>query len=211
MHMAINPLFPSRGRRDVLDPGKRWDWSPLGTGVPKPIAPETYDLRTILLHWVTAVLVAEQWIGAQLIDYFPRGPLRIDARSVHILLGVLLGAVLVIRIAWRSTEGRRLPNADSGMLGLLAKLTHRGLYALVASMIAVGIFLAWCRGDSLFNLVTLPHFSPASRDLADSVQEIHAFIGYLILALVGLHAAAALLHHYFWKDGVLLRMLRPSD
>lgn len=35
-----------------------------------------YDRRTILLHWMTAGLVAMEWLGAQVIDWFPRGPLK---------------------------------------------------------------------------------------------------------------------------------------
>jgi len=35
----------------------------------------------------------------------------------------------------------------------------------------------------------------------------HNAVGFLILALAGLHAAAALLHRYAWKDQVLERML----
>ena len=49
-----------------------------------------YDITTIIFHWATAILVVEQWLGAQIIDWFPRGAPRVDARSVHITGGVLL-------------------------------------------------------------------------------------------------------------------------
>jgi len=39
------------------------------------------------------------------------------------------------------------------------------------------------------------------------VQEVHATIAWLILALAGLHASAALVHRCLWHDGVLGRML----
>lgn len=64
-----------------------------------------YDTRTMLFHWLTAALVVLQWIGAKTIDWFPRGTLRVDARSVHITVGVLLALVLVARIVWRATGG----------------------------------------------------------------------------------------------------------
>ena len=89
----------------------------------------------------------------------------------------------------------------------MAKATHWGLYALVGAMVAAGLFLTWTRGDSLFNLVKIPAYDPGNRALTHQVQEIHATIGYLILAVAGLHAAAALVHHFVWRDGVLNRML----
>jgi cytochrome b561 len=168
---------------------------------------DRYDGRTMVFHWLTAILVATQWLGAQTIDWFPRGPLRVDARSVHITVGVLLGLVLVGRIVWRATEGRRLPLADSGVLAVLSKATHWGLYLLLISMIGVGLFLAWTRGDSLFNVFTIPAYDPGNKALADQTLELHATIGWIIVGLAGFHAAAALLHRYLWHDGVLARML----
>ena len=175
----------------------------------QPVDPTArhYDTWTIIFHWTVAVLVIGQWIGAQLIDYFPRGPLRVDARSLHIVFGVLLGVILIARIIWRTTSGRRLPLADRGALNILAKGTHWALYALVATMIALGVFLAWTRGDSLFNLISIPQYDPGNKALANKVFDLHATLGWIILGLAGLHALAALVHRFWWKDSVLQRML----
>ena len=169
-----------------------------------------YDPVTMFFHWATALLVITQWLGAQTIDWFPRGALRVDARSTHITFGVLLAVLLAGRIIWRLTRGRRLPLADKGALNIVAKATHWGLYALLAAMVLAGMFLTWCRGDSIFNLFRIPAYDVANKALPDQVQEIHATIGWLILGLAGLHASAALVHRYVWRDGVLGRMLpRP--
>lgn len=168
-----------------------------------------YDGLTIFFHWATALLVVGQFAGAWTIDLFPRGAWRVDARSVHITLGVLLALLLAARLLWRVTRGRRLPLADHGALNIVAKGTHWGLYALLVSMVTVGATLAWTRGDSIYNLFTIPAFDPGNHALADQVQEVHATIGWVIIALVGLHASAALVHRYLWRDGLLARML-PS-
>ena len=166
-----------------------------------------YDRATRVFHWLTAILVAGQWLGAQTIDWFPRGPLRIDARSVHITVGTLLAVLLVARLVWRATNGRRLPAADRGLLHVIAKATHWSLYTLLLAMVSAGLFLTWTRGDSLFNLFSIPAFDPGNQDLAQQTQDIHATIGWIIVGLAGLHAAAALVHHYVWRDGLLRRML----
>ena len=166
-----------------------------------------YDATTMFFHWATAILVITQWLGAQVIDWFPRGPLRVDARSVHITLGLSLAALVAARVVWRLTRGRRLPLADKGALNVVAKGTHWGLYALLAAMLLAGMFLTWTRGDSIFNLFSIPAYDPADKALPDQVLEVHATIGWLILALAGLHAGAALVHRYLWHDGVLARML----
>jgi cytochrome b561 len=175
----------------------------------QPFSPAAtrYDTTTIVLHWAVAVLVAAQWLGAQTIDWFPSGPARIDARSVHITGGVVLTLILLGRIVWRLTAGRRLPSAEGGVLGLIAKATHWGLYGLLILMVTVGLTLAWARGDSIFNLFSIPALDPGNKAFSHRVGELHAMIGWIIVAFAGLHAAAALFHHYIWRDGVLGRML----
>jgi len=55
----------------------------------QPVSPAAtrYDAATIIFHWLTALLVVGQWVGAQVIDWFPPGRLRVDARSMHIVAG----------------------------------------------------------------------------------------------------------------------------
>lgn len=103
--------------------------------------------------------------------------------------------------------GRRLPLADRGALNIVAKGTHWVLYLLLIAMVSVGIALAWVRGDSLFNLVSIPSFAPGNKALASQIFEIHDTIAWVILGLAGVHAGAALVHRYVWRDGVLARML----
>ncbi len=72
--------------------------------------PDVYDKVTIRLHWATAALVSILWVMGRTIGFMPRGPLRLDMWSVHILLGTMLTGVLVARIVWRATSGRKLPS-----------------------------------------------------------------------------------------------------
>jgi cytochrome b561 len=165
-----------------------------------------YDRRTIAFHWITAALVLLAWGMAQIIDFFPRGELRVDARSVHFVFGLALAVILCLRIANRATAGRKLPPAEGGVLHLAAKGAHYGLYALMIAQLLLGIAFALLRGDSVFNLFALGPL-PLDKSVKDTVGDLHGLIANIILILAGLHSAAALFHHFVRRDGVLRRMI----
>jgi cytochrome b561 len=170
-----------------------------------------YDRTTIALHWAVAVGVAVQWISGQTIDWWPRGPLKVDARSAHIVMGATLAGLLLWRLYWRAFRGERLPRAEGGVLGLLAVAVHWALLAGLAVLLGLGLYCAWLRGDSLFGLVRIPVLgdfaAKARHQLVEQVTNLHGLGANLILWLASFHAAAALAHHFYWKDGVLKRML----
>jgi cytochrome b561 len=166
-----------------------------------------YDPTTIALHWTTAVLVVVLWSIGQTVDFPPTVALRNDYRSVHIVLGAVLGTVLVIRLVWRMTRHRRLPPTDQGLLLLIARLTHFALYALLFLTVVLGIGTAWTRGDTLFNLLAIPAYDPGNRPLMRLVHGWHALAANTVLIVAGLHAVAALFHHFILRDVTLRRML----
>ena len=166
-----------------------------------------YDSNSIRLHWATAILVVLLWGIGQIIDFFPKGEPRVMIRSVHILLGVALAVVLVMRIIWRSNSGRKLPAAEKGLVGLSAKIVHFGLYLLLIATVALGITNAWMRGDSIFGLFSIPRYPNADKALRHVIGDMHGTFADSIMIVAGLHALAALAHHYLFKDNVLRRML----
>jgi cytochrome b561 len=173
---------------------------------PPGAAGPRYDRASILLHWATAVLVLLLWGVAQVIDLFPKGEPKIAVRSVHIVLGAALAVVLSWRLAWRIGWGRRLPPDRPGLLHQLARFGHLGLYALLAATVMLGLANAWVRGDTITGLFTIPPLAPGDKALKKLVADLHGTCANLILIAAGLHAAAALLHHFVLHDGVLRRM-----
>jgi cytochrome b561 len=57
----------------------------------------------------------------------------------------------------------------------------------------------------------LPALTAADKDLGHTLEGIHETIGTLGYYLIGLHAAAALFHHYWTRDNTLRRMLPQRD
>jgi cytochrome b561 len=163
-----------------------------------------YDKTTIGLHWATALLVIVLWVMGRTIHFLPRGPLRIDAWSMHILFGITLAAVLIARIFWRSVHGRRLPAADRGMFQVLAKTVHWLLYALLVTVVTLGVINVFAHAFPLFNVW---HFAQlGDKAFGRRINSWHNLAANVIAALALCHAVAALFHHYVIRDAVLGRM-----
>jgi cytochrome b561 len=166
-----------------------------------------HDPATIALHWITAALVVVLWTIGETIGFVPKGPLQVDYRSVHILCGIILAVVLVVRLAWRLTQPQSLPPIDHGVLLIIARVTHWLLYALLLGTVVAGVAYVWMRGDSIFNVLTVPAFYPGNRTLARRVGGWHELAANTLLIVSGAHAAAGLLHHFVLRDATLQRML----
>lgn len=174
--------------------------------VPSPAETFRYDRLTISLHWLTAVLVAAQWVIGQSVQLFTRGPVQDDARSVHIVLGLGLVGLLLVRLLWSKTPWARQPQRH-GLGDLAARGLQLLLVLLLVATVLLGLLNAAVQGGSVFTWVTLPPLGGGSKDLTHLVGEMHEWGANLILAVVAVHAAAALAHHYVLRDGILRRML----
>lgn len=174
-----------------------------------------YDRTTIAFHWIVAIAVLAQWLGAHTIDWFPKGPLRVDARSLHILVGTALAAAVVYRIYWRARHGVRIANDRALAWNALANGVHYLLMGLLVVVILLGLFNTWVRGDDIFGLFHLPKFGPYDADsrhqLANRVVDLHRLASNALLIVAGGHAAVGLFHHIVLKDDVLQRMLPTSS
>jgi cytochrome b561 len=167
-------------------------------------APEIYDRTTIALHWTTAILVAIEFLIGRTTSLLPRGPLRVDIWSVHILFGFAFAGVVVVGMLWRATHGRRLSPLNRGALHLTAVATHRLLDFLLLIMVALGITNVFAHGFPLFNLWHFPKFG--GDEFMRSVNAWHGLIANVIISVALFHSAAALFHHHVIKDGVLRGM-----
>jgi len=168
------------------------------------IAPQSYDRRTIQLHWWTAGIVVFQWGVGQLNHLLPKGPLRLDIWSVHVLVGFALVAIILTRIWWRLMRGRQLPPAETGARHFVAETTHALLYVLLVGVAGLGVLNVFAHGFPLFGLWNFPKVG--GKDYAQVANGWHELFANLIVILALFHAVAALFHRYILKDRVLTRM-----
>jgi cytochrome b561 len=167
-----------------------------------------FDQTSVALHWLTVVLVAAQLTTGMLLSY---GGDEIPALlTAHRSNGLAIWLVAAARLVWRHGFAH-LPPFPASMPNpqqRLAQLNEYALYALLLIQPLTGL------GDTLFHgrrFVLFAWQVPAliSRDPAifHGLRWIHDLGAWGLLVLVGVHAAAALLHALLLRDGVFQRML----
>jgi cytochrome b561 len=92
--------------------------------------------------------------------------------------------------------------------GRRSKDTHVALYLLLFALPLTAISGAWLEGHPVTLLagVQIAPLLPLAHDLGATVARIHTWLGDAILWVAGLHALAALFHHWVLKDDVLVSM-----
>ncbi len=169
-----------------------------------------YGGIAMAFHWVTAVLVLVAFI------YGPGGseeriysPARDFDRTLHEILGLTVLTLTVLRLGWRAFHGA--PEAVQAPAWMMRSATAvQGLlYVLLVAVPLTAIAGAWLSGHplTLGALGSVPSPLPEMHSLGRGIAVVHEYLGDVILWVAGLHAAAALFHHFVLKDGVLLSML----
>ena len=177
---------------------------------------DRYGLAPRILHWLTVVLVIVAWtLGTFGDDDLPKGAARDTGLFVHISAGLVILMALVMRLAWRVAEPPPLPepNEFGRWLGAYAdpaaRLAHYTLYALLIAVPIAGIVAQFARGNALPLLGLGEIASPWIRDraFAHNMTEIHEILANALVIVASFHAAAALVHHFVFRDNTLTRML----
>jgi len=169
-----------------------------------------YGVLPQAIHWLTAIFVVAGWLLGTFIDDFSR-PVHAAMLVVHMALGQCVIALLAIRLAWRFIDPPPPPEKTrfGHMQERAATLIHYALYALLLAVPCLGIIVQLTRGNALPIFGVWDVVSPwhADRALARSVLKVHEYLANTLVALAGLHAAAALMHHWILGDRTLVRML----
>ena len=171
----------------------------------------SYGLISRALHWGSALLVfglfgLGLWMSG--LDFFDSAAR--PAYALHKSGGVLLLALLVVRLLWRLVSPAPAPLVSSNAQRLVTTAVHGLLYAGVLALCVSGYLLATAEGRSIevFGLFSLPPLLALPDELAG---EAHELLAWALILLSGLHAAAALYHHVVLGDATLRRMLgRPQ-
>lgn len=162
----------------------------------------------INLHWLSVLLLVVVYCTMEFRGQFAKGSdIRDAMKMVHFYAGQMVLLLALLRLVLH----RLYPTTASGPAHMrwLASGAHLALYAFMVAMPLMGWALLNLEGKSLSYLgMELPQLLAKNQTWAERVEAWHetgALIGY---GLIGLHAAAALVHHYLLRDNTL-RAMRP--
>jgi len=174
--------------------------------------PERYGWVAILLHWLMAALVAGQFVLGIAMTRTGDQRLAFERIQIHKSIGLTLLVLATLRILWRlAGERPRLPGLGR-LEARAALLVHGLLYGLLLALPLTGWALVSASVLEIptmpFGLFVVPHLPLEISEASEAFwTALHRWIGWAGLALVCLHALAALRHHFWLRDDILLRMI----
>ncbi len=169
-----------------------------------------YGSLSIGIHWLMLLLFVGVYSAIELHGLAEKGSdLRQAFKTWHFMLGLLVFVLVWLRLAARlsgptPTITPELPKLQQ----LSATALHLALYLLMIGMPLTGWLMLSATGKPIpFFGLELPALIGENKDLGKQIKEVHEFVGTTGYYLIGLHAVAALYHHYLRHDNTLTRML----
>jgi cytochrome b561 len=176
--------------------------------------PARYGALSMLIHWGMAVLLivllAMGWYMVRLPDAgFDTE--KIGVILAHKSIGMVALLAVLVRIAWRNATvlpqwAARLPDWQRSA----AYFVHLCFYALMLALPVTGWLMSSVSGYPVylwFDRGLLPDLMHNDPSLFGFFIELHRWLAYALLAVMVVHAGAALAHHFVWRDDTLKKML----
>lgn len=164
----------------------------------------------MLLHWAVGLALLVQIVfGFLLDDIAPRNtPSRGAVINLHKSFGLLLGALVVSRLAWRLRHPPPAwPAAMRAWQRRAAELGHRALYACMIVMPVSGYVASnFSRHGVRFFGVALKPWGPDLPWLYALFNGLHVLTAFVFCALIVGHVLAAIRHALADRDTPFRRM-----
>jgi cytochrome b561 len=181
------------------------------TSITSSSAKPAYTGTARLLHWLIVALLIVQFIIAWIMPEMRRDTPLTTLIDLHFSFGMAILLVAILRLIWRVTHAE--PEPEDGLPPwqvASARVMHWLLYLLLFVVPILGWINASWRGYpvTLFGLFEMPKLVADHAPNWRFTGDLHGLLAnYVLLALVGIHVAAALYHYFIRRDGVLQRML----
>jgi cytochrome b561 len=173
--------------------------------------PATWNGGVKFFHWVIALLILVQFALGWLAASWRLSPAKLDLFVWHKSIGVLVLALVLLRLAWRlaAPAAPALPAHMPAWERTAARASHVLLYGLMLALPLSGWVIQSTSGMPfrIFRQWPLPAIAAADKAASDLAAMVHFSLGMALAALLAVHVGAALRHHFVQRDEVLKRML----
>jgi cytochrome b561 len=176
----------------------------------KLAAPHGYDPVMKAVHWSVLLLITVAYIAIWAGHTVATAEQRAVLVQLHRSLGVTIFVLTLFRLGWRwHARIPGLPADIPAIQKVAARATEYLIYVLLLAQPTLGVLHTNARGKSVdfFFLGELPPIVGSDKILARQAIAAHDLVAYVLVAVVALHAAAALFHHFVRRDDVLNAML----
>lgn len=174
--------------------------------------PTGYGWISILLHWITAILILYLlYLGSSIGSL--EGVSREEAVNRHTSVAILAYTLLLWRIVWRIALGHPGPTqAQRGWAYTLGKWTHYAIVAAIIVMLVTGplMQLTYGRDIHVFGWFVIPTPFEPDFGLASSLHIVHAFTAGFVFFAIVLHIGGVYKHTAFNQDGTLAKIVIPG-
>ena len=172
-----------------------------------------YGKVAIILHWLIGLAIITMLGCGLLMGDISDKALRHSVYNWHKCSGVVILALVLLRIIWRLLNTQpALPQGMSTLERLAARVSHGLLYVAMLVMPVSGWMMATAAGylPKFGHTPLAMPFIPLQKALAHKAGTVHEYLAWILIGLVTIHVLAALKHHFINKDTVLKRMLCPA-
>lgn len=174
-----------------------------------------YGALAMGLHWLLALLIVAAFSVGLYMTSLPFSPMRLKLINWHKWAGITILTLSALRLLWRlSHSPPPLPARILAAMPGWQLVAHRGTHLLLYLLFFTVPLFGWAYSSALgipivwFGVMPLPDWVAVDKEFADAVlKPLHKGSAYTLAAVVLLHAAAALKHHFIDRDGLLDRML----
>jgi cytochrome b561 len=178
--------------------------------MPNRTEPARYSVPAQLFHWVIAALIVTQFVLARLQEDLPLGARKLAILARHKSVGMTILMLAILRLAWRLWHpAPPLPPKMRPFERRAARVTHAAFYVLLFAMPLTGWMMSSAKNYSVswFGLFTWPNLIGKNEHAFNFLRSTHDILSDALFAIAVLHILAALKHHFWDRDDVLVRML----
>jgi cytochrome b561 len=167
-----------------------------------------YGTTAKVFHWLIVALLLVQYPLGWLMPDIHRDMKPGAAMTFHISSGIVILSLIVMRFAWRLMHPVAPESSLPPWQRLSSQAVHWLLYALVLATTVTGWLFASFRGwtVSFFFMTPVPMLAENAA-AGKAIDGLHQAMEWTLLALIGIHIAAALAHIFVYRDRIMQRML----
>ncbi len=171
---------------------------------------QSYGIIAKSFHWLMAILIIGLLAVGLIMADMENSPDKFKLIGLHKEFGLVVLFLACARLGWKILDVSPLLPDNLGKFAKLgAKTAHCLLYILMFAMPLTGWLMSSAAGFpvSMFGLFLMPNLIAPDKQFGHDMGEVHENLAWVLIVLITLHVLAALLHHFYYKDNILRRML----